>query len=58
MAKEETQNITLTLPNSIVEWLDGKVAADDTNRSQVARKIFREAKAAEEVDRADKIVSE
>ena len=46
--KEQSVNVTFTLPASIVEWLDKKVVSDDKNRSQVARKIFREAKEADE----------
>lgn len=42
MAAEETVNVTLTLLASQVKWLDGKAEVADTNRSQVARKVFRE----------------
>ena len=45
--KEATTNVTFTLPQSIVDWLDGKVISDDSNRSRVARNIFRNARAAE-----------
>lgn len=49
MSKEETINVTLTLPVSLVEWVDKKAQADfDGNRSQAARKILREAKSREE----------
>ena len=49
MAKEETVNVTLTLPVSLVEWIDEKANVDfDGNRSQAARKILREAKAREQ----------
>lgn len=40
---EENVNITFTLPKSIASWLERKMAAEDLNRSQVARKVFREA---------------
>lgn len=46
--KEKMVNVTFTLPESIVEWLDGKTVSDDRNRSQLARKIFSEAKAIED----------
>lgn len=46
--KDLAVNVTFTLPASIVEWLDMKTVIDDQNRSQVARKIFREAKALED----------
>lgn len=46
--KDLAVNVTFTLPASIVEWLDMKTVTDDQNRSQVARKIFREAKARED----------
>lgn len=49
MAKEDTVNVTLTLPVSLVVWIDGKAHADfDGNRSQAARKVLRDAKARED----------
>ncbi len=41
MAKEETVNVTLTLPLSLVEFLDSLAADADTNRSHAARAIIR-----------------
>lgn len=45
--EEESVNITFTLPKSIASWLERKMAAEDLNRSQVARKVFRKAMADE-----------
>jgi hypothetical protein len=47
MAAETTVNVTLTLLASQVEYLDNEAKVADTNRSQIARKIFREKIAAE-----------
>lgn len=55
MAKEETINVTLTLPVSLVKWIDSQAQVDfDGNRSQAARKILREAKAREQSNKVKK----
>lgn len=48
MAKEEMINVTLVLPQALVDWLDKKAEEADTNRSQVARTKLRIVKQMEE----------
>lgn len=48
MAKEDMINVTLVLPQSLVDWLDRKAEEADTNRSQVARTKLRIVKTMEE----------
>ena len=43
MTKEGTINVTLTLPQSLVEFLDSQAKAMESNRSHAARLIFRKA---------------
>lgn len=42
MNKEETINVTLTLPVSQVQFLDEQAKAVEGNRSQAVRQIIRE----------------
>ena len=51
---EKTVNVTLTLLASQVEYLDKKAEVADTNRSQVARRIFREKMESEKVNKNKK----
>lgn len=48
MAKENMINVTLVLPQTLVDWLDKKAEEADTNRSQVARTKLRIVKTMEE----------
>lgn len=44
---DKTVNVTFTLTADIVSWINRHTTANDINQSQLARKIFREAMAAE-----------
>lgn len=48
MAKEQDVNVTVVLPQSMVEWLDKTGRKNDQNRSQVVRAKLRIAKQVEE----------
>ncbi len=44
---ETTVNMAFTLDQSIASWIERTALSKDMNKSQLARKIFREAMAAE-----------
>jgi len=43
----KTVNMAFTLDQDIASWIERKSVSEDMNKSQIARKIFREAMKAE-----------